>query len=91
MIINEDIEVSIPVEIAPNQVPEWKSRRLEAGRSRHVGKDRVWQISVGSGGRIQSSGAASREYATGCRAEKNGSGKKCLRDETRDRMANVST
>jgi len=90
VIINEDIEVSIPVEIAPDQVPEWKSRRLEAGRSRRVGKDRIWQISAGSGGRIQSSGAASRKYAAGCRAEKNGNGEIYLRDETRGGLANVS-
>ena len=36
VIINEDIEVSIPVEIAPNKVPEWKFR-LEASRSRQAG------------------------------------------------------
>ena len=71
MIINEDIEVSVPVEIAPNQVPEWKSRRLEASRSRHVGKDRIWQISAGNRGGIQFLGAASRKYARGGGAEKN--------------------
>jgi hypothetical protein len=72
VIINEDIEVSIPVEIAPDQVPEWKSRRLEASKSRHVDKDRIWQISAGNRGWIQFFGAASRKYARGCRAFKGG-------------------
>ena len=74
MIINKDIEVSITVEIAPNRIPKWKSRRLETSRSRRVGKHRIWQISARRRVSIKSSGAASRKYAGGGRAEKNCNG-----------------